>query len=293
MNSFKKYQHIERIGKSTISELLQGECYIFPKIDGANCQLWYNDRINCGTRNQMIGEGGEHAGFCKWVSEQENIKEFFQDNPELRLYGEWLIPHTLRTYRKDAWNKYYVFDVMNDDKYLHYDEYSKILDAYNIIYIPAICKIDSPSEEFLYKQLQSNSYLIENGKGIGEGIVIKNYNYINRFGNIIWGKIINNEFREKMQKETTITKISNAIEKNIVDRYLTASTIQKEFAKINLTGWDAKRIPQLFNTVFYVFINEEIWDIITNMKRPTINFSYLFNYTVEKIKLILPELFVK
>lgn len=37
---FHKYQHIERLETTEVSRILDGECYIFPKIDGTNGQVW-------------------------------------------------------------------------------------------------------------------------------------------------------------------------------------------------------------------------------------------------------------
>ena len=41
----------------------------------------------------------------------KNLLEYLKANPTHRLFGEWLIPHRLRTYRDDAWKRFYVFDV--------------------------------------------------------------------------------------------------------------------------------------------------------------------------------------
>lgn len=40
---FHKYQHIERLGTTEVSEILDRECCIFPKIDGINGQVWMED----------------------------------------------------------------------------------------------------------------------------------------------------------------------------------------------------------------------------------------------------------
>lgn len=289
-----KYQHIERIGTDETNGIEIGICFIFPKIDGTNTQLWTDgDSIFTGSRNRTLSLDNDHFGFCRWAVNQRNIKDFFLKYPNLRLYGEWLVPHTLKTYQKTAWNKFYVFDVMDRGKYLSYDEYKILLDEFNIEYIPPICKIKNPTYERLISLLEKNVYLIEDGKGTGEGIVIKNYDYKNKYGNIIWAKIVKNEFKTAHAKaDITNIKEKNIIEELIVDKYITISFIEKEFAKIKEEcGWTSKQIPRFLNTVFYLLIKEECWNFIKEFKNPTIDFKKLSYFTTVKIKELKPNLF--
>ena len=67
------------------------------------------------------------------------FRTFFQEHPYVTLFGEWLVPHTLKTYRDDAWRKFYVFDVVRDnDTYVPYEEYSEWLKSCDIDFIPPI-----------------------------------------------------------------------------------------------------------------------------------------------------------
>ena len=112
---FNKYQHVERLGTTETDGIETGECWLFPKLDGSNGQVWVNDNgiISCGSRNRELSLDNDNQGFMSWVMQQYNIINFLNKYPNLKLYGEWLVPHTLRTYRKDAWNKFYVFDVVD------------------------------------------------------------------------------------------------------------------------------------------------------------------------------------
>ena len=49
--------------------------------------------------------------FCKFARSNPNIEAFLIEYPYLRLYGESLVPHSIKDYREDAWRKFYVFDV--------------------------------------------------------------------------------------------------------------------------------------------------------------------------------------
>lgn len=294
---FKKYQHIERLGTIETNGIEQGMCYVFPKIDGTNGQLWWNNGLKAGSRNRELSFDFDNQGFYLWAIEQRNILNFFTKYPNLKLFGEWLVPHTLRTYNKSAWNKFYIFDVVNiesEDFYLSYDEYRPLLDEFNIDYIPPICKVENPTYERLVDQLEKNVYLIEDGKGSGEGIVIKNYGYKNKFGRQTWAKIVKNEFKAKHQKvDVTEIKERLQVEEAIVEKYITLVLIEKEKAKIDAEneGWNSKFIPRLLNTIFYCLIKEEAWNFVKENKYPTIDFKRLLYFSTIQVKKLMPEIF--
>ena len=37
---YRGYQHIERLGTSEVEGILNGEVYVYPKLDGTNGQAW-------------------------------------------------------------------------------------------------------------------------------------------------------------------------------------------------------------------------------------------------------------
>lgn len=290
---FKKYQHVERFGTIETAGIENGMCYVFPKIDGTNASLWWNDGLKAGSRNRELSLNYDNVGFMAWAINEPSFRDLFREHPQLRLYGEWLVPHTLKTYHECAWRNFYVFDVMSGDEYLHYDDYSKILSTHGIEYIPPICKVENPTYERLIAQLEKNDYLIEDGKGTGEGIVIKNYDYRNKFGRIVWAKIVANEFKAKhRKKDVAEIKEAKIIEQEIAEKFITKSLVEKEFAKINAeAGWSSKFIPRLLSTVFYCLVKEESWNFIKEFKNPTIDFKRLSFFTNNRIKELMPELF--
>ena len=38
---FVKYPHLERFGNDEVQGIEFGECWIFPKLDGANASIWW------------------------------------------------------------------------------------------------------------------------------------------------------------------------------------------------------------------------------------------------------------
>lgn len=290
---FVKYQHIERFGSVETNGIEIGLCYVFPKIDGTNAQLWLSNGLQAGSRNRHLTIEYDNAGFYSWALKQEKILNFFNKYPQLRLFGEWLVPHTLKTYQKTAWNNFYVFDVMDGEKYLNYEDYKLKLEEFGIEYIPPICKVENPSYERLVHQLENSYYLIEDGKGSGEGIVIKNYNYTNKFGRVTWAKIVKNEFKASHSKcDVTEIKESKITENEIVNKFVTLALVEKELAKIeNEAGWTSKQIPRLLNTVFYCLVKEESWNFVKEFKNPVIDFKRLNYFTINRIKELMPKLF--
>lgn len=291
---FLKYQHVERYGSSEVKNIEKGTCYIFPKIDGTNSSVWLeNGEICAGSRNRKLSLDNDNQGFYNSIINDEKIKDFLIKNPNLRLYGEWLVPHSLKTYDDTAWRKFYVFDVCVGDElnYLYYDEYSKLLDEFDIEYIKPIRIIENPTEDNLIECLRLNTYLITDN-GIGEGIVIKNYDFKNHGGHIKWAKIISSEFLEVSHRK--IPKKSNPddfeIEQDITDRFVTTALIEKEYAKVineNNGIFENKLIPKVLNTVYYCLITEEFWDILKKYKNPKINFKALQNKVFDKVRPII------
>ena len=293
---FKKYQHVERYGTTEVEGIELGTTYVFPKIDGTNSSVWLDNEgiIQCGSRNRQLTDGKDNAGFREYVFSNENILKCVSET-KLRLYGEWLVPHSLKTYRDNAWRHFYVFDVMEEledgtERYLPYEEYSTIMEKYGLDYILPLCSIKNASYESYINQLDKNVFLIQDGKGCGEGVVIKNYDYKNKFGNIKWAKIVTSEFREKHAHEMGHTDKpilgKSMIEETIVDKYITSALCEKVKAKIieENKEWSSKYIPMLLNMVYYDLVNEDCWHFIKENKFPTINFKTLQSLCFGKTK---------
>lgn len=299
---FKKYQHLERFGNAEVNDIEIGECLIFPKIDGTNASIWLNSdgEIRAGSRNRELTLEKDNAGFYAHALSNDNIKRYLKKHPTHRLYGEWLVPHSLKTYREDAWRRFYIFDVCIDKEddgveYIPYDIYKPLLEEFDLDYIPPLAVIRNASyDQFVY-YLDKNDFLVQDGKGAGEGIVIKNYNFYNRYGRQTWAKIVTNEFKEKHTKAMGSPKIDNdyIIEEKIVREFCTESFIEKEFAKMvnEKDGWNSRYIPEFLGRVWHEFVKEESWNIVKHFKSPTINYKLLNNLVTKKIKEVKQDIF--
>lgn len=294
---FTRYMHLERYGTDPVIDITDGVVHVFPKLDGTNASVWIKDgQIEAGSRNRKLSKEHDNAGFYNWVVEQKNIYDALLTKPNYTLYGEWLVPHTLQTYRADAWRKFYIFDVYDreTERYLSYDEYKPFLDAFGLTYLPPLVILKDAAYEHLLHAVNKNVFLIEDGKGIGEGVVLKNYEWKNPRGNIVWAKIITNAFKEENHRVMGSPVIGpDLVEEKIIEEYVSQHFVDKVVAKISVEhdGWNAKYIPQLLNTVYYDLITEEMWDIVKKYKQPKIDFGLLNKMCIRRIKELRKDIF--
>ena len=135
---YKSYQHIEKLGREECEGILNGTVTIQPKIDGTNSVVWLGDdgNVHAGSRKRELSLDNDNAGFMAQIIDDENIKSYLHKHSNHYVYGEFLVPHTIRTYDSDAWKKFYIFDVfeLNDNygRYLPYDEYVPLLEEFNL-----------------------------------------------------------------------------------------------------------------------------------------------------------------
>lgn len=293
---FKKFLEVERLGKTEVEGILNGICHVFPKLDGTNGSIWVeaDGTLSCGSRNSVLSLEKNNFKFYQFTRDN-SIKwdKFFHIFPRYRLFGEFLVPHTLKTYREDIWNRFFVFDIFDDVglKWVPYEDYFKHLYDCEIDYIPPMCIINNPSIEQLEKLLNSNNFGVKNG--LGEGIVIKNYDFINCFGHHAQGKLVRSEFTEENSKVflPSISKGPTQDEDEFVEKFV----IQERTTKLlnKLQGLDIPRkqvIPRYLESLYHEIIQEELYDFVKNCSRK-INFRILRYKVISKGKELAPHLF--
>ena len=206
------------------------------------------------------------------------------------------MPHTLKTYQDDAWRKFYVFDVYdrNKDRLLSFDDYSYSLVTAGLNVIAPIAIIKNGSIDQFTECLSKAHYLVKDGEGSGEGVVIKNYDYTNKYGRQTWAKIVANEFKAKHHLEMGAPVIGGEIvEEKIAAKYVTQALVDKVVAKIVNAegGWSSKYIARLLHTVYYDVVTEETWNFVKEFKNPKVDFKVLSHYVTAKVKELKKELF--
>ena len=290
---FHKYQHIMKLGTDEVDGILNGTVDLFYKIDGTNSQVFLKDdeTLGFGSRNREITPNDDNAGFAKAMTEDKELYtellSFLRAHPSYTIYGEWLVPHTLKSYTQDSWKKFYVFDVLDEDtgEYLPYREYSRILgDLKHLHLIPLMCELEDPTLEQIQEKLQQTGAFLC-AAGLGEGIVIKNYSFVNKYGRRTWAKILTEDFLGKKKslrstnKEIKDGTIEHTTERSIINKYLTDEHIAKEYSKVCEKYGEAVMDPrhtfELLTRVFIEFWSDN-WEIVlSKMHLPTINFKAL------------------
>jgi hypothetical protein len=323
MMKFKKYPHLERLGTDHVEGIELGTTYVFPKLDGSNASVWITENnaetfpaltLECGSRNRQLNWKlanlppetlttgdfeADNAGFAQSLYKNDPVRKLLEEYTSFRLFGEWLVPHTLQNYRKDCWRKFYVFDVFSEtqDRFLTYEEYQPILEKYGVEYIPCIKKIQNGTYEMFKREADNCKYLLDLEKfpdAKGEGVVIKNYDWRSKNGSYTSAKIVLQEFKDENAKvfgPTVISNVSNA--QLIADKACTETLVEKEYQKIVLLekGWSSKLIPRLLHTVYYSVVTEELWNCLKEVKSGSVNFKELQNYCILKVKQFKPEVF--
>ena len=143
--------------------------------------------------------------------------------------------------------------------------------------------------------MKNNHYLVPEDK-IGEGIVIKNYDYKNKYGRTTWAKIMAEEFfdtKSKLRMKNHDLKETNR-EKKIANIYITEPIVRKEFAKILNEYPEASRqeiIGRVLNAVYNNFIDEDLITAVKVNKNLVLNFSGLKAESNNIVKETIPELF--
>lgn len=303
---FHKYQHIIRLGEPEVEGILNGTVYCFPKLDGTQRQMYkYGDEIVIAGHDGLLPEANDNGSnrFLK----QKRFERFFEKYPNLRLFGEYLIPHSLRFYKTDAWGKFYIFDVaerIGEDRagqsiwgYLTYEQYVPMLEEFGIDYIELAAKFENPTREDIIKAYEKSGWLTEENQ-IGEGFVLKNYDFRAYNGRTLWAKVVWREIPEiKVILDKTkqnYSKIMQAlpVEQKILNDYMTTAFIEKEYHKILevVSKEDRSFEHRLFNGIYKTLLEEEIYHIVKKYGNPKIDFKTLKDLCDNKIKLVIHEI---
>lgn len=285
---FKRYPKIHRLGKEETEGILEGEVHIEEKIDGANVSIWIdNGEIQCGTRNNHITEG--FNGFVDYVRNDKSFKALFAELPDVRLYGEWLVRHTI-AYKETNYKQFYLFDITSrhpdgwdPEAQECFWEKSKVhtIAEYYGLKTPAYHgSIMNPTEQQL-QQWVGHSTLGDKG----EGVVLKNHSFRDKFGNHNYAKIVTESFKE----DNGITfggnnKHSDTYwELYVVNKYMTLARIEKIMNKLQPIidkKLDLEHIPRISNTAYHDMLTEEIWEIAGKVQ--ALDFNILKRVAMKK-----------
>lgn len=282
MSEFRKYEKIHRIGKEETDGILEGRCTIQEKLDGANASIWVGESgsLHCGSRSRDLTKAGDSfRGLHEYVDGHPGINKLLFERQGYRLYGEWLVRHTL-PYPEDKYQRFYLFDIHDGERYLTPDVVAEIAKEYEIEHAEILAVVDNPTIEQI-AELCGKSVIGEEG----EGIVIKNPDFINQFGDRVCAKMVTQRFKE----DNSLVfggnnKHSDTYwEMYIVNKYMTLARIKKVMHKIQPLEekrLDYEHIPRVANTAYHDLLTEEIWEIAKKVQ--AVNFKKLKNLCTKK-----------
>ena len=285
---FRKYEKIHRLNKEETDGILNGIVNVTEKLDGANLSVWLGDsgEIRVGSRNNdLTDNGNEFNGAVHYCNAHMGIRKFFEKNPTHRLYGEWLVRHTL-SYNETAYKKFYLFDVYDhrDNKFLSQMEVQAFGKFYEIDCVPDLGEFENPTLQELTKLVEGQPSIYGKTR---EGIVIRNTEFVNVFGDKCNAKIVSEGFME----DNGImfggnNKYSECYwEQYISNKYIDVARVQKIMNKIQPEinkRLDMEHIPRIMGTVYHDLITEEAWEIANKAKK--IDYDILKRICSKKIK---------
>ena len=198
----KRYMDIMNLNDEIGSRFHKGDRIIIQeKIDGSNVSFQYDsetDSLKCFSRNHMLSALNSLRGYYYWVQklDKELIKAVLGD--KLRMFGEWLVPHTLK-YPDECYNTMYCFDVFDTENqcYLPQNKVKSFVEQLGLNYVPVFYEGEFTAwEDYMYLVGKT-----EMGGEIGEGIVVKNQTEITE--DVVYTKIVHENFHEVHKQGST------------------------------------------------------------------------------------------
>lgn len=269
MTKYRSYPKIFSLYKQEVDGILNTKSVVQIKIDGANAVIYQNDgQIRCGTRTRELPLEESFRGFQEYVRANFNLAMYFSRNPYHILYGEWLVPHSIR-YDPTFYNHFYLFDIYDTQTglYLPQEDVESEAEFLGLKYPPMLGTFDNLTkdklDEFLKESWGGQKY---------EGVVIKPIDFVNEFGDRPYGKYVSQAFKEK-----------NAIvfggndkhsefywEQYITNKYCSLATLKKIMGKLSPEineRLDKKHTPRVASSCVHDSITENAYEIFKKVPK--------------------------
>jgi hypothetical protein len=225
----KKYMDIVRLGhKSTTNVLNIGdEIIIQEKIDGANASFKLeDDKIKVFSRKTELNLENNLRGFYNYAI----TIDYNKLNNDYIYFGEWSCKHKI-TYPLESTNKFYLYDIysISNEVYLPISIVKSEAQKLNLNLIPIFYE----GEYISFEHLQSFIGKTELGGKKGEGIIVKNIKYNDKYGNQLFVKLVSDEFAEIQKQKLPKDPYKKLIaEQKFINTYLTSARVEKILHKL-------------------------------------------------------------
>lgn len=230
----KKYHSIVRYGHRSTREVLNrgDQIIIQEKVDGANASFAVVDgELKCWSRNRELSMSNTLEGFYVWAKQNIEVDKLLEG---VVYFGEWTAQHKV-VYEGYA-KQFFLYDIYN----LHLEEYvsfSMVRDEakrLGLNLIPVFFEGEFESFEQLMSYVGRTELNGKLGQEVsGEGIVVKNVDYRDRFGKQMFVKLVVDKFAEvQMQKAPKDPKKKFTPEELKVRECITSPRVEKQLFKM-------------------------------------------------------------
>lgn len=304
MADYTKYTHVRRYGTEGTEGYLNGHVVATPKIDGANCTCWFDSEDNTariGGRNTPVTEPSDLSWLGAWFedrakgnAEASELARFVEEHPTLIVYGEWMggykkpkFQGAIKDYDKEHLNTIKIFDVFDtkrDDFVGDHEWRDMFAEGYPELSknaVPILGEFDNPTEDDIWALAENNFYMRENAGIPGEGIVVRNRDFRDEYGNYHIVKFVRTDWRKNANKQQR-EAIEEDIEQAIVDEYMTDAEMSKtankaatRFGDDEFNAADKRHMGFFMSVIFKDLLEENIMDIMKRYKKPVIDFGRL------------------
>lgn len=235
MKEIKKYTDVIRYGKSSTKDVLKIGDYIIitEKIDGANASFRLDETnplgVSCYSRNTPLDENNRLRGFYDWVLNNiVPIKDKLEQ--DAIYYGEWCCPHKIQ-YKPEAQYNFYLFSIwdIETESYIGDNLVRYQAEKLNIKTVPYFYEGEFISFEHMMSFVGKSDLTIE--PNTGEGIVVKNVDYFDKYDKQCFVKLVSEKFAEVQKQKPP--KNPNADKSTIIIKsVLTKARVEKLIHKL-------------------------------------------------------------
>ena len=236
MKEIKKYTEVVRYGKNGTQDVLQKGDYISitEKIDGANASFCLDDTtdlgVSCYSRNTPVTEGNTLRGFYDWV--KLNIVPIKDKlNPKYRYFGEWLVSHKV-VYKPEQYREFYMFSIWNEEtqEYMSDEIVKSEAERLGIKTTTYFYEGEYISFEHIMSFVGKSDRTLE--PNTGEGVVVKNVNYKDKYGKQMFVKLVSEKFAEVQKQKLPKNPNVEDEHKGLISAIVTQARVNKIIYKL-------------------------------------------------------------
>ena len=273
----KKYPKVLSLGQPLLCEIFDDPVEITEKIDGSQCRIHLTEEIvQCGSKNAGIADEKMFALAHDQATMMWNDSTWWTLGNDITLFTEFLNKekHNVLIYSRVPRNNLYLFGAIIDDRHLQTKELTELANKLDIEPPHVVAsEIEVGNQDDLNEYLKTPSAL---GNTILEGIVIKNYHRSYPallastqafFGYPLCGKIVRDDFKERLNKEWSGKKQREAPLTKITTEFFTEARFHKAIQHLEEEGKITYEMNNLKDIIpeFYADLLDEEKDAIIEM----------------------------